>query len=361
MAYLCRRAFGLSYSGNRALSKETDPAVNRPRDRLSWDDLLTFAVVAECGSLSKAAHLLKVTKAAVSRRLDDLEIALEARLLTRSQTGITLTAAGEDILDRALSMRRVAESIESAVRARDRKEEGMVTIAAPDGLSAYWLAPRLAKFLAENPKIQVTLNCSPFEDIGVKPDISITADKAKARVGDAIKSLASLHYVFVAAPSYIETYGAPQSLAGAAGDHRTLKHVAQTFQRETWGARASAIEALASFSVISNSSATIVAAVLAGAGIATVPSFFCHLYPELRIVGPETAIPIQLWSVSHQETMDSARVRRVMDWLESVFDTKTNPWFREEYISPSRFADELAAIDKRRAPTIQPAGSRRSK
>ncbi len=342
--------------GNKALSNSGKD--DRPRSRLDWDDLRIFAVVADCKSVNKAATALKVTPGAVSRRIDDLEQRLDVKLFTRTASGMTLTAAGEDVRDRALSMQRFADAIEQSVRGRDRKEEGAVTIAVPDGLAAYWIAPRLPQFLNENPKIQVTLDCGSLaKDLDIEPDISITAEKTQARVGDTISPLAMLHYLFLASPRYLETYGTPNSVASAAGDHRTLRHVAQTYQRETWGRRASAIEALASFSVVSNSSSAIMTALLAGAGIATAPSYFCHLYPELAIVGQESAIPIQLWMVNHQEAQAAARVQRVTRWLRGIFDTKTNPWFRDEYVSPIRFSEELAAIKSRLAPA-EPAHKR---
>jgi hypothetical protein len=90
--------------------------------------------------------------------------------------------------------------------------------------------------------------------------------------------------------------------------------------------------------------------VLGGAGICTAPSLYCHLYPELRIVGPETPFPIQIWSVVHKAAQNAARVERVSRWLKSIFDTKQNPWFRDEYVPPAKFAEELAALERRLAP-----------
>ena len=295
----------------------------------------------------------------VSRRLDELEAALDVKLFHRSKSGMVLTPAGEDILDQALSMQRFAESIESSVRARDRKEEGLVTLNVPDGLAAYWIAPRLPEFLDANPKIRLTLNCTPVGDAANGSDITIAATDT-ARVGDAINQLATLHYVFVAANSYLKQHGVPHSLASAAGEHRTLKHVAQMHQRENWDARASAMDVLANHSLVANSSAAVVAALLAGAGIATVPSFFCHLYPELTLLKPDMAVPIRIWLISHRETMSSARVQKVTAWLQSLFETKTNPWFRDEYVAPARFREELAAIEKRLAPIDEPPSRRRA-
>lgn len=351
MNYRDGAAVGLSELGNNALTKLSNEC--RPRDRLDWDDLRVFAVVAECKSLSRAAQVLRVTTGMVSRRLNDLEQRLEVKLFNRTKAGVTLTEAGDDIRDRALSMQRFADAIEGSVRGRDRKAEGTVTIAVPDGLASYWVAPRLGQFLSENPKIQITLDCGGLtRDMGSSPDISITAEKTVADLGDTINPLAMLHYVFLASPQYLEVYGEPQSVAAAAGEHRTLKHVAQTFQREKWGPRVAAIEALATFSLVSNSSAAVVSALLGGAGVATAPSLFCHLYPELQIVGPSMSVPIQLWLVEHKQAQGSARVERAARWLRSLFNTKANPWFRDEFVPPAQFAADLAQLaDRLASPT----------
>jgi DNA-binding transcriptional LysR family regulator len=320
---------------------------------MDWDDIRVFVAVAEFKSLTKAAQALRVTVGQISRRLSELETRLGATLVSRTTAGISLTKAGEDVLDMALSMQRFADAIEGAARGRDQREEGVVAIAAPDGLAALWLAPRIADFLNANPRIQFSVDCGLWarEPLAAAPDLTITPDISTAQIGDATELLCTLHYLFVAAPKYIETYGAPSSLAAAAGDHRTLKQVAQTFQRNNWGKRAEAVETLSSFSVESNSSALVMNAILTGAGIGTVPSYCFQDYPDLVVVGPLASVSVKLWLVTHDTARHSARVKRVAGWLRTIFDTKTNPWFREEFVPPSQFAAELEATAKRRAPS----------
>lgn len=326
----------------------------RARERMSWDDVRIFLVIAEQKSVTKAAHILQVTPGMVSRRLDELEAALDARLFVRTANGVVLTPAGEDMLDRALSMRRFADSIEEQVRGRDRRAEGMVTIRAPDGMTGFWIAPRVPAFQDENPKIQLTLDCGTLVDyVASDPEILITPEHSDARPGDMVEKIAVLHYVFVASPEYIVRHGAPKTAASAVEEHRTLRHVAQTHQRESWDARAAAVESLASFSVVTNSSQAIVATLLAGGGVCTAPSLFCHLYPQLQLIGPEAGFPIQLWLVVRKEAQSSARVQLVTQWLKTIFDTKYNPWFRDEFVAPSKFAAELAAVAERTAPATR--------
>jgi len=322
----------------RAL-QESKHRDERPSARLNWDDVRVFKAVAAAGSINKAAADLMLTPASVSRHIKDLEQRLDVRVFDRTKTGVTLTDAGADLLDRAHSMQRMADEIESSVRSRDRRDEGNVTIAAPDGLGALWLAPRVSDFLSRNPRIQLSLDCrvGPLRESDIRADITLCADASQAQIGDDTSQIATMHYVFLAAPSYLETYGTPKSMPSAVGEHRTLKQTGQIFQRDTWGNRAIAIEMLAQFAFESNSSSAVVAALRGGAGVATAPTYLLTSAPELVIVGEERSVPIKLWMIIRKEARDTARVVRVVEWLKTIFDGKTNPWFREEYVSPAEF------------------------
>lgn len=323
----------------------------RPRARLDWDDVRVFAAVAAAGSVNQAATELKMVASSVSRHIDDLERKLEVKLFRRSTTGMTLTAAGEDIYDRARSMRHIADEIEDSVRARDTREEGRVVISAPDGVGSLWVAPRLSAFLQRNPKIQISLDCQigPNVDLDNRADITIALNESQAQIGDDASALATMHYVFLAAPSYIETYGTPTSLASAAGDHRTLRQTGQVSQRDTWDRKAAAVEALADFSFETNSSAAFMSALASGAGVGTAPTYVLQRWPELVLVGSDRSVPIKLWLIVHKESRNAARVLRVSEWLRSIFDARTNPWFRAEFVHPTDFGAATASDAGNRA------------
>lgn len=63
--------------------------------------VLTFREVAHLGSFSRAAEALSLTQPAVSQQVAALEAQLGARLLDRGPGGLTLTPAGELLLEHA--------------------------------------------------------------------------------------------------------------------------------------------------------------------------------------------------------------------------------------------------------------------
>src|SRR5580692_1010799 len=94
--------------------------------RLDWNDVRTFLAVAECGSLNAAARLLGMTQPTISRRMEDFEYRLRAKLFDRSSRGVVLTEAGLMVRDLAQSMARLGGSIVRDVAGRDHSDTGRV-------------------------------------------------------------------------------------------------------------------------------------------------------------------------------------------------------------------------------------------
>ena len=83
--------------------------------------LRTFVAVAEQGSVSKAALLLRITQPALSRQIKDLQEELGLKLFQRVGSRLVLTGEGEqllgdcrDLLSRAASLRERAQSLSTS-------------------------------------------------------------------------------------------------------------------------------------------------------------------------------------------------------------------------------------------------------
>jgi DNA-binding transcriptional LysR family regulator len=127
--------------------------------RADWADYRIFGAVVKHGGFNAAARALGMNQAGLSRRVRDLEVRLNVKLLERRHDGVVLTEAGELIFDHVVTMEHSAASIEKLVGDRDRKAEGRVTLSCPDGVGALLVAPTLGDFLTENPDIRIVLDC----------------------------------------------------------------------------------------------------------------------------------------------------------------------------------------------------------
>jgi LysR family transcriptional regulator, low CO2-responsive transcriptional regulator len=106
---------------------------------LSIYKLEIFNTVAMLGSFSQAAERLMLTQPAVSQHIRDLEVSLETQLFQRGFRGVTLTPAGEVLLDYTRCILRMVAEAESAVANLDRLAQGQVMIGATPGAGVYWV------------------------------------------------------------------------------------------------------------------------------------------------------------------------------------------------------------------------------
>lgn len=135
------------------------PGAPRIGPRLpNLDALQTFEAVARTASFTRAATELFLTQSAVSRRIQALEEALGVALFVRRNRAIELTEAGL-ILQRAVfdSFERLRDAV---ARLREVSPARLVTITCTAGFASLWLIPRLARFTAAHPDIDVRVSAT---------------------------------------------------------------------------------------------------------------------------------------------------------------------------------------------------------
>jgi LysR family transcriptional regulator, glycine cleavage system transcriptional activator len=115
--------------------------------------LRTFAVVADCGSVTAAAETLGVTHSAVSKQVKLLERWLGQTLFILEGRRIVLTPFG-DILSGKLgsAFEDIAGACAYVQRQRERRT---ITVEAPATFAMYWLLPRVSAFRAKEPQTDV--------------------------------------------------------------------------------------------------------------------------------------------------------------------------------------------------------------
>ena len=108
-----------------------------------------FVAVAESGSVTGAAQRVHLSQSAMSTALSDLERVLGVQLLVRHHArGVSLTAAGEDLLSDARALLRQAQELESAATQHGSGVTGRVTLGCFAILAPY-VMPRLLHEVGE--------------------------------------------------------------------------------------------------------------------------------------------------------------------------------------------------------------------
>ncbi len=126
-----------------------DPLRSLPPSRT----LVVLEVAGRLLNFSAAGRQLGMSQAAVSKQIQSLEAGLGIKLFVRSNRGLTLTTAGRR-LHQAVSF-GLNHIVDAMQEARPRFEEGRVTITTTIALASVWLMPRIAKFRAEHPAIDL--------------------------------------------------------------------------------------------------------------------------------------------------------------------------------------------------------------
>jgi DNA-binding transcriptional LysR family regulator len=120
-----------------------------------------FQAVARCGSLSAAARVLHVSQPGLTAVIKQLEESFGTKLLVRLRTGVSLTSTGQELLRFANESITRLDEIEQKIKGLECEEVGSFVIGCHESLGAYFLPEWMARFLENNPKIQLSLSNAP--------------------------------------------------------------------------------------------------------------------------------------------------------------------------------------------------------
>ena len=121
--------------------------------------LRAFEAAARHLSFTRAAEELHVTQAAVSHQVKALEARLGVRLFQRLTRSLRLTDEGQALLP---ELRDAFDRLSAAVtRLSQRDARGRLTVSLLTTFALSWLVPRLPRFNARHPEIEVGLIATP--------------------------------------------------------------------------------------------------------------------------------------------------------------------------------------------------------
>lgn len=245
--------------------------------------LYTFVEVADAGGVSAAARRLGLPKSIVSRRLQRLEQDLGAQLLARTTRGASLTEAGSNLREHAVRAIAELEAAREAV-SPEGDVRGRLRIAAPLSFGATHLAPALAELARRHPELHIHTSYSDQFvdlvregfDVGIR--IGFLADSNLIA-----RKIAPLRGMCVASPAYLAEHGTPST------PQHLVQHECLLQGNETWrfivNGKEVSIHPQGRFKADNGSA--LLAAALAGLGIAALPDFLVD-----GPIAADTLIPI---------------------------------------------------------------------
>ena len=125
--------------------------------RIDLTSLQLFVAVCELGSIGKAAEREFIAASAVSKRLSDLEAALDTPLLYRHTRGVDLTPAGESLLHHARSVLFSLEKMQGELSEYADGVRGHVRVHASISAIVQFLPEDLGAFIKEHGEVKIDL------------------------------------------------------------------------------------------------------------------------------------------------------------------------------------------------------------
>ncbi|MCJ2006644.1 LysR family transcriptional regulator [Methylobacterium sp. J-092] len=250
--------------------------------------IIAFLAVAERASFTSAAEDLEMGRSAVGAQIRALEARLGVQLLQRSTRAVRLTEAGAVYREALADIQERVRDAGRAATAFQTEAVGRLRIAAPPDLGPDHVAPVAARFLTENPAVSIDLQLSTDAvdlisdgfDLAIRGALAVEPTLVTRQIG-------SSPIIACASPAYLDHRGVPVT------PQDLTTHACLHFSELRWGRRwrfdrdgeVAAVSILPRLEC--NNGPTLLAAALAGAGIALEPAF---------VVGPAiragTLVPV---------------------------------------------------------------------
>jgi DNA-binding transcriptional LysR family regulator len=178
---------------------------------IDLNQISVFLAVADAKSFRVAAERLGVTRSAVSQAIRKMEDRMGVALLQRTTRSVSLTEAGLRLHERvAPAIAEVENALETA-RDLPTQPTGQLRVAVSSIAERFISGPLLASFTLAYPGIQldVTVTDDEFDIVAEGFDAGVRLGEVIEQDMIAVPVSGEQRQVVVAAPSYLQRFGAP--------------------------------------------------------------------------------------------------------------------------------------------------------
>ena len=292
-------------------------------NHMDWDKLRVFHAVAEAGSFTHAGDTLNLSQSAVSRQISALEEALNVPLFHRHARGLILTEQGDQLNRTVREVFAKLAMTEALLTESKEKAAGRLKVTTTHSFGVVWLAPRLGRFLAQYPEVDMTLLLDDTDlDLAMR-EADVAIRMHPPRQPDLVqRHLGEIRWQIWASEAYAKSAGSlPERLEDLDrpklilfGDRKPpvagVNWPAETGRPDGAPRRTGALEV--------NSLQALLVAIRRGLRILAVPDYLAEDQTGLVRVLPDMPTPkIDMYFVYPEELRNSKRVSVFRDFLVS--------------------------------------------
>lgn len=288
-------------------------------DRFDWNHARALLAVADHGSYSAAAKVLRTTQPTIGRQISALEEQLRVTLVEREGRGIALTPAALALVEHAREMGEGARRLALTASGRSEALEGVVTLSVGEILAVHVLPPVLAEIREQYPGLRLDVIASnTTSDLRRREaDIALRNYRPEDEELVAVR-LPEWRGGWYASSAYLDAVGRPRE----GGDASALTFIG--FDRSD-----SLIEMMRAYDVtlaqeqfayVSENQTMQWELARRGYGVAVMVERVADADPAMERVFEWTPwIPVPMWLTTHRAVRTSRRVRAVFDVVRAAF------------------------------------------
>lgn len=309
---------------------------------INWESIRIFLKVAEAGSVRAVAQETGLATNTIRRLLEGLEHEAGAVLLERSVRGMRLTEDGAQVFQAGKAMMRQAQVLTRVCHRRLPGLRSTVKVGVTEGLGAFWLVPRLIDLYRERSGVQVDLKCSmAMPDLaGLEVDIAVQLEPPQGQ-DLVVKRLGWMHVVLFASRDYVDRHGNLASKVELP-QHQIIEFVAPQVQVDSLRREMNDDMLRSNVGLRVNTSSAQLLAATTGAGVTALPTYAPLITNNLVQVAPDWHLVRDIWLAYHPQAAELTHVRQTIEWIKRAFDLADNPWFGEQFMSPSDIEAHMA-------------------
>jgi DNA-binding transcriptional LysR family regulator len=239
---------------------------------INLNRLVHFAAVVDAASFTRAAERLGITKAVVSQQVAQLERELKTDLLVRTTRRVEPTEAGRLLHARCAAILREAESAMAELAQTNAAPMGLLRVAAPNDYGTCILAGIATAFSRTYPACRVDLVLADS-----KVDLIVDQIDLSIRVGwlddSALQTrrIGGFRQLLVAAPGVVRRVAHPRDLASLPFVTNAALKEPLAWQFARGEAERESVRMSQTLAI--NTTPAVLAATLAGGGLAVLPDF----------------------------------------------------------------------------------------
>ena len=292
---------------------------------LTLDDFALFMEVAAAQSLSQVARDRQVAASHVSRHFARIEAESKLRLAHRTTHSLSLTDDGELFLEHA--QRIVAEhtQLSDGLMLRAKAVNGTVRISVSQLFAQYVVIPRLAELRHQQPSLSIDLQIDDTLVNMAHAGIDIAVRAGVTPIDTVIaRDLGQHCRALYASPAYLKKHGSPRLPVDLSGHSLITNTAVAAHNRWQFSVKGQTVQHDIRGQIRVNSSAAVVALVLAGAGIGRINDVVANVLVMQGLLKPVLGrynVPAQypVYAAILAERHRAPKIRVTVDFLALCF------------------------------------------